>query len=82
MTLALENRKRTSVTKLFGTTVIREAKAFAQYLLKTEISDKMHDTKMNTSHGHMFQINISSSKLLQQLFDSIHNETIELYREQ
>ena len=68
----------TSAKKPFGTTGISEAKAFAQYLLKTEVSAKMYHTRKNTIHGHTFQTNIWSSKLFQRLFYSIHIETMEL----
>ena len=63
MTSLWTNRERTAVTKPFGTTGI--------------VSAKMHHTRKNTIHGHTLQTNIWSSKLLQQLFYSIHSGTME-----
>ena len=59
-------------------TGISEAKAFAQYLLGTEVSAKMHHIRKNTIHVNSFLTNIWSSKLLQQLYYSIHSKTMEL----
>ena len=70
------NRNRIAVTKTFGTTGISEAKALhsihwgEKFLAKVSYQ-KEHDTR-NT-----FETNIWSSKLLQQLFYSIHRETME-----